>query len=115
MIRMKVSPKAARDELSRIDHKTCQRARPAHWHTYRDENGKEQAKAQSVCWLFCWAQTGMGSRTAAEDAQQAFDRIFDHSYAWLSGKLSLEQARRLRYIPASQNIEQELADIVGAS
>ena len=83
-----------------------------YWHIYRDENGQEQARAQSICWLYCWAETGGGSPRAREVARQAFDNIFDRSFDWLHPRLPSGEARRLRYEPESLDIEREFADIV---
>ena len=110
MIKMKVSAQEAKVLLSRIGHETCQQGVMAHWRTYTDKNGKEQATAQSICWLYYWAVTGQNSERAARQARRAFDDIFSHSYGWLHHqphqRLSLEAARNFRYMEG--NIEQEL-------
>ena len=113
VISMRVSAPVAEREISRIPHRRCQKAFETYWHIYRDENGQEQARAQSICWLYCWAVTGMGSRRAQEAARQAFDNIFDQSYDWLYSRLPPGEAERLRYRPEHSDIEREFADIVG--
>ena len=105
MIQMRVSARQAAAILDQIEHARCQQGVRNIWRTYPDTNGKEQATPQSICWLFCWATTGMGSEKAAQQAQDAFDRIFDHSYDWLKQRLPLEVARNLRYDLA--DIEQQ--------
>ena len=115
MITMRASGKDARQILSRIDHDTCAKGIDGHWFMYRgdfygDTNGPDQPSAQSICWLYCWAKTGQGSRKAARQSQKAFDDIFDRDYDWLSGRLSLEQAIRLRYM--EKDIESEFNDII---
>ena len=115
VISMRVSAREAAEEISRIPHKSCQKGFEKHWHIYPDENGKEQARAQSICWLYCWAVAGMGSRKAREAARQAFDNIFDRSFDWLHSRLPPDEARRLRYKPESLDIEREFADIVGTN
>lgn len=97
MIQMRVSERQAKAILAHIEHARCQQGVRNRWRTYTDTNGKEQATPQSVCWLFCWATTGMGSEKAAQQAQDAFDRIFDHSYDWLRQRLPLQAAYQLRY------------------
>ena len=115
VISMRVSARKAAEEISRIPHQRCKKGFENRWHIYRDENGEEQARAQSICWLYCWAVTGMGSRKAREAARQAFDNIFDRSYEWLHSRLPPDEARRLRYEPESLDIEREFADIVGTN
>ncbi len=39
----------------------------------------------------------MNSDRAAEEAKRAFDNIFNHSYEWLSHKISHKYARGNRY------------------
>ena len=113
MIRMKVSAQHARRELSRIDHKTCQRGVKNYWHTYKDGSGMEQATAQSIAWLSRWAATGMGSLRACKQAAQAFDSIFDQPHDWLLARLPIPDAERLRYKKPKRmdaRIEQDFAD-----
>ena len=116
-IAMRVSEKDARQILSRVEHKTCSQGIDSRWFMYRggfygDTNGTDQPSAQSICWLYCWAETGQGSNKAARQAQKAFDDIFDHDYDWLSGRLSSEEARRLRY--AEKDVESEFNGIISA-
>ena len=115
VISMRVSAREAEREISRIPHQRCRNAFGTRWHIYRDENGREQARAQSICWLYCWAETGMGSSRAQEAARQAFDNIFDRSFDWLRPRLPLSEARRLRYEPEVEgsDMEREFTDIVG--
>ena len=115
VISMRVSSREAAEEISRIPHGNCQRGFETRWHIYRDENGREQARAQSICWLYCWATTGQGSLGAQEAARQAFDNIFDRSYDWLRPRLPSDKARELRYEPESSDMEREFADIIGAN
>lgn len=73
-------------------------------------------RAQSICWLYCWAVTGMESSRAQEAARQAFDNIFDRSYDWLHPRLMPSgKAEKLGYGPESSDIEREFADIIGAN
>ena len=113
VISMRVPSREAAEEISRIPHGNCQRGFETRWHIYRDENGREQARAQSICWLYCWATTGQGILGAQEAARQAFDNIFDRSYDWLHARLPSDKARDLRYEPESSDMEREFADIIG--
>lgn len=106
MIQMRVTEQQANAILASIEHQTCQQGVEAHWRIWIDANGKEQATPQSVCWLFCWATTGMGTEKAAQQAQAAFDQIFDHPYDWLKQYLPLCAARKFRYDHA-KNIGQQ--------
>ena len=102
MIKMKVTPNKARRLISAIPHKTCQSSAQTCW----VEGGGAGVTAQSICWLYCWAKTGMGSPEAATYAKQAFDQIFDKPYAWFDTRVSHEWARKGRY--QLGDIEQEL-------
>ena len=98
MLQMKVTVTAqrARQILQSIQHRTCQKGVKNHWRIGR--NG--QPTAQSICWLFCWATTGQGSDGARQEAQRAFDAIFNCSYNnWLNrhSRFKLDIARELRY------------------
>ena len=116
VISMRVSSREAAEEISRIPHQGCQNAFGTRWHIYRDENGREQVRAQSICWLYCWAVTGMRSSRAQEAARQAFDNIFDRSCDWLHPRLMPSgKAEKLRYRPESSDVEREFADIIGAN
>lgn len=106
MIRLRVTPGQALQALSTIRHDHCQQSISAHWHLDNDGN----VRAQSILWLFCWAATGQRSEKAAQDAEEAFDLIFDHSYEWLSRRITLEVARSRRY--AKSDIEGEFLDLI---
>lgn len=106
MIRMRVSSKQAEAILAQTntEYVKFQQGMRNHWKT----NG--QARAQSICWLFCWATTGRGSDEAAAGARQAFNAIFDPPYDWLHQRLPLGVAARLRYKPG--DIEQEFTSFI---
>ena len=107
MIRMKTTAFAARTAIHAIPHRGC--SGEDHWHTWRDIRGRHQAKAQSICWLFCWATNGMGSEAARVAAREAFDAILEPGYEWVAARLTLKDAYLLRYIAAHEDREQELA------
>jgi hypothetical protein len=102
MIQMRVTQNEALRLISEIPHKSCQNAVQTCW----VEGGNAGVTAQSICWLYCWAKTGMNSIEAAHQAQQVFSQIFDQPYEWFSARVPHEWARRARYM--HRNIEPEL-------
>ena len=97
MLQMKVTAQEAEKILKTIQHPTCQEGVKNHWCI---RNG--QPTAQSICWLFCWATTGQqGSDDTIQEAQRAFDDIFDCTYDWLNSRarFTLDIACKLRYKP----------------
>ncbi len=112
-IQMKISAKDALRELARIDHKTAEKGVGHYWNTYKDQQGKDQATAQSIAWLSRWAATGMNSQSAKTQAQSAFNAIFNRSWQWLLERLPKDDAEKLRYKDPKERVakrEQYLAD-----
>jgi hypothetical protein len=107
MIKLHVTLQESLQALSTIRHAHCQQGIAKHWRV--DAEGR--IRAQSVCWLFCWAATGQGSQTAATDAKEVFDMIFNQPYEWASRYISLVEARRLRY--AKGHIGEEFRALLG--
>ena len=103
MIRVQVTPTEAWRLIRAIPHNSCQSSAQQCW----VEGGDAGVTAQSICWLYCWAKTGMNSADAADVAKHAFDQIFDQPYAWFDARVSHEWARKARY--QHRNIESELA------
>ena len=103
---MQVSQDEARKLISEIPHNTCQTGVQTWW----VEGGTAGVIAQSICWLFCWAKTGMNSAKAAHQSKQAFNQIFDHTYEWFSARISHEWARQARYVRG--DIESELTNLL---
>ena len=103
MIRMRVTPNEAWKLIRAIPHKACQKAAQQCW----IEGGSAGVTVQSICWLYCWAKTGMNSADASDVAKLAFDQIFDKPYAWFDASVSHEWARKARY--QHGNMESELA------
>jgi hypothetical protein len=93
MIQMRVTPEEAKALIGVIPHKMCQKGAQKYWVT----GGAAGVKAQSICWLYCWAETGMNSLEAAHHAQLAFNQIFDKSYKWFAARVPHEWARNARY------------------
>ena len=93
MIRMQVTPDEARKLIRAIPHKTCQTGLQKNW----VEGGDAGVTAQSICWLYCWAKTGMNSTDAAIQARRAFNQIFDKPYEWFDARVDHDWARQARY------------------
>ena len=101
-IKMKVTFEESLSFIEDIPHKSCLRAIENNW----KPGGSAGVTAQSICWLFCWAKTGMSSKNAAREARHAFNEIFDRSYEWFDKKVPHEVARQLR--GTSSNVESHL-------
>ena len=61
MIKLSVTFRRARELIEAIPHQRCRKGVMRHWKS----GGNAGVTAQSICWLFCWAKTGMGSQPAA--------------------------------------------------
>ena len=110
MITLKVSEHDARIALDRVPHERFQKARSRNW---RVADGGVDAR--SVCWLFCWAKTGMSSVAAAEGAQQAFDEILPFRFDRFDAAVDHEWARDARYASerGAESVEAELQTLLG--
>jgi len=97
-----VRPSAALAQLRGIAHARCQAAIRNHWHA----TGKT-VSPQSVCWLFCWAKTGLGSQRAAEEARRVFDCILSIGFDAFDARVPHSWARAARY--ATGDLTDELA------
>ena len=76
--------------LKSVGHDTFLKGLDGNWKV--DAEGG--VKAHSICWLFCWAKTGMGSSDAADAARKAFDRILDVPYSEFDKAVDHEWARK---------------------
>ena len=107
-IHLKVSLEKANNEFKLLaNHKTFMQGFKNYW--VSDEKGN--VKGQSVCWLYCWAKTGMGVPSIAEKSKKIFNSILDVSYEEFDKRVGLELARQLRY--DTGNIENELKRLLG--
>ena len=95
-MRLTVSVEHARKLIEKIPHGTCRSAAEQHWNVEEDATVPEE----SVNWLFCWGKTGMGSRTAAEEAKRVFDAIMPVAFSRYDDLVDHEYARTHRYIVA---------------
>ena len=105
MIKMRLAPNEAMRLIREIPHGSCQSGAQRHW----VEGGAAGVTAQSICWLFCWAKTGMNSADAAQQSRQAFNQIFDQPYEWFDTRVPHEWARKARYITV--DIESDLIQL----
>jgi len=103
MIKLKVTPEEALEKLNTISHQKCRNAIRKHW--FVDAN--DQVRARSVCWLFCWAKTGLNSPDAAKEAQNVFNAILDITYDDFNKRVPHKWALEARYSP--DDIEDELS------
>ncbi len=97
-----VSPSVALAHLRAIPHARCQSAIENHWHV----DGKK-VRPQSICWLYCWAKTGMGSEAAAGEARRVFDEILSLGFSAFAARVPHDWARKARY--SSEDISLALA------
>ena len=102
MIKLSVTFKRAQDLIEAIPHQRCRKGVKRHW----KPGGNAGVTAQSICWLFCWAKTGMGSQPAAHEAQRVFNAIFNKSFDWFDARVGYEWSRGARY--TKKDIESEL-------
>jgi len=103
MAHLRCPAREAQDALAAVPHKRFQDVLAGHWHV--DADGAIDGR--SVCWLYCWAKTGMGSLKAAEAAQQAFDQVVDVDYSLFDARVDHEWAREKRYAGAPIDAELE--------
>lgn len=98
--------RAKRDEVPKIlrtvDHGKYLDALESHWEVF----GDGQPRAQSICWLFCWAKTGNNSKRAEQEARDVFNRLFNKPFEWFDRRVPHKWAREARY--KAGNIESEL-------
>lgn len=105
-VHLVVSPGDALKELHSLNNKKYLKGLNEHWH--QDEN--RRVIAQSVCWLFCWAKSGMSSDNAASESRRIFDTILDVKFSEFDKKVDHEWARAARY--RKEDIETQLVDLL---
>jgi hypothetical protein len=93
MLKLKVTPQVALAILQRIKHETFEAALPQYWKV--DKDG--YVAAQSAAWLWCWAETGMGSDKTALEVTQAWAAIMPISSGDYEQQFSQEELRKIRY------------------
>ena len=70
--------------------------------TYRIQDSGNFVKVQSICWLFCWAKTGLTS----QDTNRAVAHVFDKSFDYVDAHINHEWARKIRY----ENMNKDFAE-----
>jgi hypothetical protein len=93
MIKLRVPFDEAKQLISAIPHQRAQSGSENNW----NQGGRSGVTAQSICWLYCWAKTGLGSEKAAREAKSVFSQMFDRPYEWLDSRINHEWARSARY------------------
>ena len=109
MIKLKVSKEEAEKILKYVQHEKFRNAIPRNWNV--DADGTIDGR--TVCWLYCWAKTGLQSPDAAMDAQGVFDEIFNVSFEEFDAKIDHEWARKARYDKDRRAVEAELSRLFG--
>lgn len=105
---LKVDKDAADTILDSVSHQRFDTARASHWLV---EAGK--VDGGSVCWLFCWATTGMGSENATYEAKQAFNKILKISFSEFDKRVGYSRAQQLRYHHFDPQVDAELKESLG--
>lgn len=104
---LKVYESEAQRILASVSHERFQEAISTNWKV--DAAG--EVDGRSVCWLYFWAKNGMSSVDAAEEAEWAFNKIFDIFFNEFDAKVPHEWAREARY--ASSPVDAELEELLG--
>ena len=108
MIALTVSKEEAGSALRGVPHQTLQSAISRNWKV-DDDGGIDGC---SVCWLYCWAKTGMGSPKAAAAAERVFDEVFSIPFDRFDASVDHEWARWARYSGDRRAVEAELARLL---
>lgn len=111
MFKPNLSAAQIQSALDQVNHKTVRKVREK-----RFDLKEEGLTEQSIAWLFCWAKTGMNSKSAQAESHNAFNRIFAQGPEDLFKQLdSLEgfhdYARKVR--ASKKNIAQDFNLHVG--
>jgi hypothetical protein len=102
---MRLSYTASLKLLDSIPHAAFQKARENNWRL----NPKSKIEPQSICWLFCWAKTGMGSEKAKRESEKVFDELFGKSkFLNFDLRIGHNCATWARYKHGNEKIEQKL-------
>ena len=109
MIQLKISKEEAEKALNYVQHEKFHKAIVRNWYV----NGDGAIDGRSVCWLYCWAKTGMNSQDAAKAARRVFNEMFDVSFERFDAKVSHQWARTARYDTDRTAVEAELERLLG--
>ena len=102
MISLKIAPAMARSYLMSVPNASYRKGLSKYWRV--DDNG--HVRAQSVCWLFCWAKTGNGDADAKEGAREIFNAVLDIPFDVFDAQVPSEWAEGARYMDG--DMEKEL-------
>ena len=106
MTELRVTLDQAKSILLAVEHEVFQSASKNHWGV----DARGNVRGQSVCWIFCWASTGMGSDKAKKEVRGVFETILDVSFDHFNKKVGLKWARHHRYVKG--DIESELSALL---
>ncbi len=102
IISLKIAPALARSYLLSVTNSSYRKGLSKYWRV--DDNG--HVRAQSVCWLFCWAKTGNGDADAKAGACAIFDAVLDVPFEVFGAQVPHEWAEGARYMDG--DMEKEL-------
>jgi hypothetical protein len=98
--------------IGNIPHKSCGKAMKKNWNL----DSSSKIKAQSICWLFCWAKTGMGKKDAKTESIKAFDKIFgESSFIFFDSHVDHKWAKWARYRYENNSISSQLNNLLNDS
>jgi hypothetical protein len=105
MMEIKIPYSESCELLKTIPHSSCRNAIENNWLI----NDAGKIKAHSICWLFCWAKTGMNSKKTELESKKVFDKIFgEMAFQNFDTHVEHEWARWARYQYENINIEKQL-------
>lgn len=110
---LKVYESEALKILNSVSHEKFQNAIKNHWKV----NAAGEVDGRSVCWLYCWAKNSTASIEIAEEAEVAFNRIFNIKFSELDVEVDHGWAREIRYsnIPVFLHSVSALKEWLGQS
>jgi hypothetical protein len=92
-VALRTRPEQWKALFSSIGNKKFRATYPKLFRVYSDNT----TDAESVAYLACWAETGMGSKRWALAVRQIFDVLLPFSYIEYEAQGYLKIARRIRY------------------
>ncbi|MDR2144903.1 MAG: hypothetical protein LBE91_00380 [Tannerella sp.] len=94
--KLKQSNETLQSYFANVENERFQNALYGHW-SVEKVDGNEYVTPQSFCWLYCWANTGMGSDRTKKTAEIVFNNAFDFSFQQVDSDRLHYLARKLRY------------------
>lgn len=113
MVKINLPSESIDSLLNSVEHVSFQRSRNKNWIF---DSKKNTVTASSICWLFCWAKTGMSSDSAREQSRIVFNELLRNSSLNITfdscDKETVHvQARLNRYRILSERDDEELTRI----